>query len=81
MFDYEAEARRAVEALRTEFPRDTIVTKRGYNGRVQLTLVSEKLNGRTEREKQDYVWSVLRDKLGQDSQAVSIVTAYSTDEL
>jgi len=80
-FDYDKEAPRVVKALRKAFPRDTIDTKRGYLGRVQVTVVSSVLNGKTEAEKQSYVWDVLRSNLGEESQVVSIVTPYGTDEL
>ena len=80
-FDYEKEAPKVEKALRKVFPRDTIYTKPGYLGRVQVTLVSATLNGKTEAEKQSFVWGVLRSKLGKDSVVVSIVTPYGTDEL
>ena len=44
-------------------------------------MVSATLNGKTEAEMQPFVWDVLRNTLGEDSQAVSIVTPYGTDEL
>lgn len=34
-----------------------------------------------EREKQQMVWELLRQKLGEDVEAVSLVLAYGTDEL
>ena len=80
-FDYELERPKVEGALRTQFPQDTIATRQGYLGRVQVTLVSSRLNGMTEAEKQDFVWGILRDRLGEDSQVVSIVTPYGTDEL
>src|SRR5438105_4770532 len=35
-YDYEALAPRAVQALRTEFPQDTVEPEPGYGGRVRL---------------------------------------------
>ena len=81
LFDYQIEARRVKEALRVAFPHDTIATDEGYNGRVHVKIVSERFNSRSEREKQDLIWEILRDRLGAESQAVSLALAYGTDEL
>ena len=80
-FDYRAESGRIKEALRQVFPHDTIATDEGYNGRVHLKIVSEAFNGRSEREKQQMIWDILRSRLGADAQAVSLAMAYGTDEL
>ncbi len=79
-FDYQTESRRVKEALRAAFPQDTIATDEGYNGRVHVKVVSEQFNRRSEREKQDLIWEILRDKLGSNAQAVSLALAYGTDE-
>jgi len=81
LFDYQSESQRVKEALRAVFPYDTIATDEGYNGRVHVKVVSERFNGRSEREKQDLIWEALRDKLGAEAQAVSLALAYGTDEL
>jgi len=81
LFNYQTEARHVKEALRAAFPQDTIATDEGYNGRVHVKVVSERLNGRSEREKQGMIWDILRDTLGPDAQAVSLAMAYGTDEL
>lgn len=81
LFDYQTESERIKEALRAAFPHDTVATDEGYNGRVHVKVVSERFNGRSEREKQDLIWEALRDKLGAESQAVSLALAYGTDEL
>lgn len=81
-YNYEQVAANVVQALRRAFPENaTIVTSPGYLGRVQVKIVTDKLNGRSEREKQEYLWDVLRTELGQDAQAISFVIGYSTDEL
>ncbi len=80
-FRYDLESQRVKEALRLVFPYDTIATDEGYNGRVYVKVVSERFNGRSEREKQDLIWSALHDRLGAESEAVSLVLAYGTDEL
>ena len=81
MFDYSVEAKRVVEALRKEFPTDTIDTSEGYNGRVHVKVVSRRFNGKSEAEKQDYIWNLLQDSLGENAQAVSLALVYGTDEL
>lgn len=81
LFDYQLESEKVKKALRPAFPQDTIATDEGYNGRVHLKVVSERFNGRSERAKQDMIWEILRDKLKEDSQAVSLAMAYGTDEL
>jgi stress-induced morphogen len=81
-FDYEDYSFRARAALKQEFPTETVATERGYNGRVRVKVVSEKLNGLTEQEKQDVVWSVLRKAFPEDElQSIAIVLAFGTDEL
>ena len=81
LFDYQTESQRVKAALRAVFPQDTIATDEGYNGRVHVKVVSERFNGRSEREKQDLIWAALHDKLGAEAQAVSLALAYGTDEL
>ena len=81
LYDYAQEAGRVVDALRQEFPQDTIDTNEGYNGRVHVKIVSRRFNGKGEREKQQMIWDIMRARLGADAQAVSLVLAYGTDEL
>ncbi|MFN3650600.1 MAG: hypothetical protein ACK47B_13570 [Armatimonadota bacterium] len=72
---------RVEAALREEFPRDTIDLEPGYGGRVRAKIVSRRFNGMSEREKQAFVWDLLRARLGTESQGVTYVLAYGTDEL
>ena len=81
IFDYNLESQRVVNALRPEFPTDTIDTREGYHGRVHLALVSRRFNGWSEAQKQAFIGDLLRDKLGPDAQAVSLALVYGTDEL
>ena len=81
IYNFNKESTRVEQALRTKFPQDTIDTTEGYNGRVHVKVVSKLFNGKNESEKQDYLWSLLREKLGPDAQAVSLALAYGTDEL
>jgi len=80
-FDFDNLAPQVEAALRHEFPQDTIDTREGYLGRVQVLVVSKRFNGLSESEKQSLIWDVLRARLGPDSQAVSVALAYGTDEL
>ena len=80
-FNFTVEAERVTEALRREFPQDTIDTTEGYNGRVHVKVVSRRFNGKLEAEKQQILWDMLREHLGPDAEAVSLALAYGTDEL
>ena len=80
--NYEQMAPQVVAALRRAFPENaTIVTSQGYQGRVQVKLISDKLNGKGEQEKQAYLWDILHRELGANAQAVSFILGYGTDEL
>ncbi len=81
VLNYEEESQRVKEALRPIFPEDTIATRPGYQGRVHLIIVSERFNGMNERQKQEELHGLLRDRLGADAQVVSLAIAYSPDEL
>ena len=81
VFNFTQESRRVEQALRQDFPHDTIDTTEGYNGRVHLKVVSRRFNGMNERQKQQYVWEILNGKLGPEAQAVSLALVYGTDEL
>ena len=80
-FDFMSLKPKVEQALREQFPHDTIELTEGYKGRVHVLVVSRQLNGKTEGEKQDYLWEVLRAELGEEAQAVSLVIGYGTDEL
>ena len=81
IFDYQTESVRVEEALREDFPKDTIDTSEGYKGRVHVKLVSRFFNGKSEQEKQAYIWDLLKDKLRDNAQAVSLALVFGTDEL
>ena len=68
-------------ALRAVFPRDTIEFGEGYMGHVHVKIVSAQFNGKSEEDKQTFVWDILRDALGEDAQGVSLVIPYATEEL
>jgi stress-induced morphogen len=46
-----------------------------------VKIVSSVFDGKSEPAKQDIVWNILRSKLGQYSQGVSLVLVYGLDEV
>lgn len=81
-FEYEELSRRVLAALRKQFPEDTIDLSEGYLGRVHVLVVSPQLNGKSEGEKQNLLWDVLRAELDpDDQQGVSFVIGRGTEEL
>jgi stress-induced morphogen len=81
-FNYAQVSRRVEDVLRAAFgPNVTIRTDEGWQGRIHVKIVSSAFDGRTEDEKQAMIWDVLRQELGAESQAVSLVLAYGTDEI
>jgi acid stress-induced BolA-like protein IbaG/YrbA len=79
--DYAELAPRVEQALKKVFPLDTIVVEPGYQGRVRAKVVSQKLNGMTEQQKQQYLWEILEAGLGDEARWVSFIIGYGTDEL
>ena len=79
--DFDEFAPKVEQALRDEFPKDTIEITQGYKGRVHLLIVSPKFNDMTERQKQDFIWEILKAELEDEVQAVSLALVYGTDEL
>ncbi len=51
VFDYASIRPKVEQALREQFPHDTIELTEGYKGRVHVLVVSSQLNGKTEGEK------------------------------
>ena len=80
-FDYAAISEKAKAALADEVPNAMVVTEPGFGGRVHVKIVSDALNGMTEREKQACIWEILERRLGADAQAISFVLPYGEDEL
>lgn len=82
IYDFQQEAPKVEQALRRAFPINSVVeVEEGYQGRVRAKVVSALLNGMREQEKQNFLWDILRSELGEDSQNISFVLAYGTDEL
>ena len=81
-FDFSEVSQHVKAVLRHEFGPDvSIRTDEGWQGRVHVKIVSSAFGSRNEDEKQTMVWEVLRRELKAESQAVSLVLAYGTDEI
>ena len=52
----------------------------GLQGRVQLQLVSDRLNELTEWKKQEFLWNILREELKEKAVRVSFILGYGTNE-
>jgi stress-induced morphogen len=72
-----------VEALRKEFPTDTVDVSDGYKENLHVLVVSRKFDGMSERQKQDMLRSLLKagglSKPEQD--LVSVLLPFSPAEL
>ena len=80
--EYSAVASRVRETLNRNLGENSAVeTEEGYEGRVRVKVVSSRLNGMKERQKQNYLWEILQSELGELSQRVSFVVGYGMDEL
>lgn len=62
-------------------PGAAVSVEQGYAGRAHVKIVTPKLNGLTEEQKQQLVWDALRRGLGEDAQLVAFVLPYGMDEL
>ncbi len=82
-YDYDKLAPKVEVALRAGFHDAPVLIEPspGYLGRVHVLVVSSELNGKTDSERQNYVWDILKAELGRYAQGVSLVIAYGTDEL
>lgn len=80
--NYDEIAAKATTALREELG-DTadIRTERGYQGRVRVEVISDRLNPLSERQKQEFLWDILRDHLGADATRITFVIGYGTNEI
>ncbi len=80
-FDFADVKEKAEKALRAVFPTDTIDVTESYKGRAHVLIVSATFNGMSERQKQDFIWDVLRAEMESDADAVTSVVCYGTEEL
>ncbi|MHB1455837.1 MAG: BolA family protein [Armatimonadota bacterium] len=80
-FDYISMSEIVRKAVRDALPDAFVGTDEGYLGRIHLKVVSEHFRGMTEEQKQQEIWDILKDKLGSESQSVSLAMVYGPDEL
>ena len=81
-FDLAQTSKQVTKVLRRHFGDNAaILTAEGWHGRVHVKIVSDAFNGLGEDEKQEMIWHALREDLGEDAQAVSLVLAYGLDEI
>lgn len=69
------------EALSKAFPGSHIVIEPAYAGNYSVKIVGAKFNGKSEREKQDLVWSKVKKALKDESQKIRWIIVYGNDEL
>jgi len=75
---------RIVSILRPEFPDDTIdASLSGVRDNVHVIVVSRKLDGMTERQKQEHIWSLLESggSAEPELQRISMILPLSLEEL
>ena len=78
---YEELAAEAIAALHHALGDDAVIeTRRGYQGNVQIDLLTPRLNSLRERQKQDILWQILDDALGEKTTWISFILGYGTDE-
>ena len=53
----------------------------GYRDNVHIVLVSRQFDGMPEREKDEYLWSIVRPALSTDAGRISLLLGYSPDQL
>ncbi len=81
-YNYGQISQQVKDVLRQAFgPNVTIRTDEGWQGSVHVKIVSDLFDGLDVEEKQVRIWKVLRENFGAESQAVSLVLAYGTDEI
>jgi acid stress-induced BolA-like protein IbaG/YrbA len=81
-FDYQQVVEDVRTTLQNAFgPNSAIRTEEGWHGRVHVKIVSNAFDGMSEEEKQEIIWTELRNRLGAEAQAVSLVLAYGLDEI
>jgi hypothetical protein len=82
IYNFQQEAPKVEQALRRAFPTNSIIeVEEGYQGRVRAKVISSRLNGMREQEKQNYLWDILQVELGAEAESIAFVLAYGTDEL
>jgi hypothetical protein len=53
----------------------------GYRDNVHVVIVSRRFDELTEREKEEYLWDIVRPTLPKEAERISLLLGYSPDEL
>jgi len=71
------------EALRQEFPHDTVDVSDGYKDNIHVVVVSRAFDEMSEREKQQVLWRVIdrAELTEEEKQRISLVYPVSIREL
>ncbi|MBL7224147.1 MAG: hypothetical protein ISS72_09860 [Candidatus Brocadiae bacterium] len=64
-----------------EFPNALVDVSPGYADHIHVILVSREFDDMPEAEKQSVLWRIAEQELGDDRQLISLMLAYSPDEL
>jgi acid stress-induced BolA-like protein IbaG/YrbA len=72
---------RVKDVFNAAYPEGYVDVSTGYRTNVHVVIVSRAFDDMKEEEKQEAVWAVARRHLGKDAQRISIMLAYSPDEL
>lgn len=81
-FDFATESRRVEDVFRNALGNNTALkTSEGWRGRVHVKVVSPLFDGKSEAQKQELAWEILREGIGSDASVVSLVLAFGMDEL
>lgn len=69
--------------LREEFPTDTVDISPGYHDNIHVVVVSRRFDNMGEKEKQDYLWTIIdRSNLKKsEKKRISLILPYSPVEL
>ncbi len=63
------------------FPDDTVDVSDGYHDNVHVVIVSRRFDGMSERERLDMLWELAQRQLDGNAERISLLLAYSPDEL
>lgn len=73
-------AEKVIKGLEQGLPKAFVIARPLQSGRLAIKLISTRLDGLDESEKQDVVWKALEDLLGKQIEQVAVVVAYGADE-
>lgn len=72
---------RVRRAYQDAFPDAYVDVSDGYQGRLHVILVSREFDDMPERERQSILHGIARETMGDEAQRLSLLLAYSPDEL